>query len=149
MIRRIGVRDVVKGVNVNIVSPSNLYGCVLGNNVFVGPFVEIQKNVSVGDNVRVQSHCFICEYVKIGSDCFIGHGVMFTNDKFASGAPANKDLTKYKGTNVAERVYIGSGAVILPINICSDVVIGAGAVVTKDIVVPGKYAGNPARKLKE
>ena len=62
--------------------PSNIYGSKFGKNVFIGPFVEIQKNSYIGDNTRVQSHSFICEKVKIGKNCFIGHGTMFTNDDF-------------------------------------------------------------------
>ena len=101
----VGIRDVVYCRGVKIMTPSNLYGCVLGENVFVGPFVEIQKNVTIGDNVKVQSHIYF-EYVKIGRNCFIGHGVMFTNDKFTDGSPARGDKTKYAETTIAERVYI-------------------------------------------
>jgi len=145
----VSVFNVKKGKNVKIKQPCNLYNCSLGDDVFVGPFVEIQKNVMVGDRVRIQSHSFICELVTIGSDCFIGHGVIFTNDKFSDGSPARGDVDKYAKTNISERVYIGSGAVILPVAICSDVVIGAGAVVTRDILQPGKYVGNPAKMLSE
>ena len=140
--------DVVFGTNVKLVEPVNIYGCSIGNNCFIGPFTEIQKNVTIGNNTKVQSHSFICEMVTIGNDCFIGHGVAFINDPFKSGGPARGDVTKWKKTVIDNNVYIGSNATILPVNICSDVVIGAGAVVTKDIKEPGIYAGNPAKKIR-
>ena len=77
------VRDVVSGKGVTIVEPSNLYECQLGDNVFIGPFVEVQSGVTIGNRTKVQSHSFICELVSIGDDCFIGHGVMFVNDSFS------------------------------------------------------------------
>ena len=137
------------GERVKIVEPVNLYGCTLGNNCFVGPFVEIQKNVNIGERVKVQSHSFICELVTIGNDCFIGHGVMFVNDLFANGRPAGGDQSLWRSTTIGNNVSIGSNATILPVSICDNVVIGAGAVVTKDIDKPGVYAGNPARLLRE
>ena len=142
------VRDVKFGSNVTIVDPSNLYECTLGDNVFVGPFVEIQSNVLIGSNSKIQSHSFICELVSIGNNVFIGHGVKFVNDKFSSGKPAMGDKSKWLSTSVGDHVSIGSGTVILPVKICSNVVIGAGSVVTKDILVPGIYLGNPASFLK-
>ncbi|UAY50680.1 acyltransferase [Ferruginibacter albus] len=141
--------DVVIGENVKIVQPVNIYGCTIGNNVSIGPFVEIQQNVVIGNTCKIQSHSFICELVTIGNDCFIGHGVMFTNDLFADGKPAGGDKTKWKKTIVGNNVSIGSNATILPVTICNDVVIGAGAVVTKDIIEPGIYAGNPATLLRK
>lgn len=140
------VRDVVVGSGVRIVEPANVYECKLGDNCFVGPFVEIQKGVRIGARTRVQSHAFICELVEIGADCFIGHGVMFTNDLFAKGGPARGDRSLWKSTSIGDRVSIGSNATLLPVTVCSDVVIGAGAVVTRDITEPGVYSGNPARK---
>jgi len=142
------LRDVVTGEHVTIVEPSNLYECTLGDKVFVGPFCEIQKGVNIGARTKVQSHSFICELVTIGEDCFIGHGVMFINDTFSSGGPAGGDTSKWKSTRLGHHVSIGSNATILPISICDHVVIGAGAVVTRDITQPGTYAGNPAKRLK-
>ena len=147
-IRNSTIRDVSCGKGVVIVSPCNLYECTLGNKVFIGPFVEIQKGVTIGDNTKVQSHSFICELVTIGSNCFIGHGVMFINDTFKDGGPAAGDKTKWKSTNIGNNVSIGSNATILPVDICDNVVIGAGAVVTRSIFERGIYAGNPARKIK-
>jgi acetyltransferase-like isoleucine patch superfamily enzyme len=142
------IRGVNCGEGVRIVTPCNLYECHLGDGVFVGPFVEVQRSVIVGARTKIQSHCFICELVTIGEDCFIGHGVMFINDRFERGRPAGGDRGLWRPTSIADRVSIGSNATILPVRVCSDVVVGAGAVVTKDIRQPGIYAGNPARLLR-
>ena len=147
-IRQIGVRDVEFGARVRIVEPCNLYGCKIGDDCFVGPFTEIQKGVSIGAGTRVQSHAFICELVTLGDDCFVSHGVMFVNDLFAKGGPARGDKSLWRSTRIGDRVSIGSNATVLPVQICSDVVIGAGSVVTKDISKPGVYAGNPARLVR-
>lgn len=142
------IKDVRFGENVKIVEPVNLYGCEIDSGCFIGPFVEIQNNVSIGLRTKIQSHSFICSLVTIGSDCFIGHGVMFINDVFTSGGPAMGDKTKWKSTTVADHVSIGSNATILPVSICSHVVIGAGSVVTKTILQPGIYVGNPAKLIR-
>lgn len=136
-----------KKKNLKIVKPVNIYGAEFGNNCFVGPFCEIQKNVKIGDNTKIQSHSFICELVDIGKNCFIGHGVMFINDKFKNGKPAQGNKSNWQNTKIASNVYIGSNSTILPVKICSNVVIGAGSVVTKDISKPGNYAGNPAKRI--
>lgn len=136
------------GKDVVIVRPVNIYGCSIGDNCFIGPFVEIQKDVQIGARTKIQSHAFVCELVNIGEDCFIGHGVMFINDVFAKGGPAKGDKSLWKSTTVGNQVSIGSNATILPVSICDNVVIGAGAVVTKSIKKPGVYAGNPARLIR-
>lgn len=148
-LRSVGIKDVQFGENVTVVEPCNLYGCVIGNDVFVGPFVEIQKSVSIGNRTRVQSHSFICELVTVGEDCFIGHGVMFINDVFSGGGPARGDQTLWRSTKIGNHVSIGSNATILPVEVCDHVVIGAGSVVTKNITEPGVYAGNPVRIIKD
>lgn len=142
-----GIRDVVFGTGVKVVQPANLYGCQIGDDCFIGPFVEIQKDVRIGARTRIQSHSFVCELVSIGEDCFVGHGVMFINDTFATGGPARGRKELWRSTHVGNRVSIGSNATILPVEICDDVVIGAGAVVTRAITQPGCYVGNPARLL--
>jgi acetyltransferase-like isoleucine patch superfamily enzyme len=144
-----GIVDAKFGENVTIINPVNIYGCTIGDNVFVGPFVEIQRKVSVGHRTKVQSHSFICELVEIGEDCFIGHGVMFINDLFANGGPARGDKSLWKNTKIGNSVSIGSNATILPVSVCDNVVIGAGSVVTKDISEAGIYSGNPARLAKK
>ena len=131
-----------------LIQPVNLYGCSIGDQTFVGPFVEIQKNSAIGKRCRIQSHTFICELVTIGNDCFVGHGVMFINDKFTEGKPAGGNQHLWSRTEIGDSVSIGSNATILPVKICSHTVIGAGAVVTKDILEPGVYVGNPARKIR-
>lgn len=143
-----GLKNVSYGKNVKVVSPSNLYDCALEDDVFVGPFCEIQSQVKIGRRTRIQSHSFICSLVEIGQDCFIGHGVMFINDRFTEGFPAqSKDL--WEGTRIGNNVSIGSNATILPVNICDNVVIGAGAVVTRSITQSGIYVGNPASLLRK
>lgn len=142
------IKGVIFGNNVRIVNPSNIYKCRLGDDVFVGPFVEIQKGVNIGARTRVQSHAFICELVSIGEDCFISHGAMFINDPFSVGRPARGDRSLWKNTKLGNRVSIGTNATILPVSICDDVVIGAGSVVTRDIMISGIYAGNPAQFIK-
>lgn len=146
--RRIGVVDVTVGRDVTIVEPCNIYGCTLGDEVFVGPFVEIQRGVVIGARTRIQSHSFVCELVDIGADCFVAHGVMFINDTFSSGGPAKGRRELWRPTRIGTRVSIGSNATVLPVSVCDDVVIGAGSVVTRDINVAGTYGGNPARLIR-
>jgi acetyltransferase-like isoleucine patch superfamily enzyme len=140
--------DVEFGKSVRIIEPCNLYGCVIGEESFIGPFVEIQSKVTIGRNCRVQSHSFICSLVTIGEDCFIGHGVNFTNDLFQSGTPST-DQAEWLPTLVENNVSIGSGSTILPVKIVTGCVIGAGSVVTKDLSIKGIYAGNPAKLIRK
>jgi acetyltransferase-like isoleucine patch superfamily enzyme len=147
-IRKAGIVDVTFGKDVTIIDPVNLYGCTLGDSCFVGPFVEIQRGVVIGQRCRIQSHAFICELVSIGNDCFISHGAMFINDLFSEGRPAKGGRDLWRSTKIGHGVSIGTNATILPVTICDRVVIGAGAVVTKDITEPGIYAGNPVRQLR-
>ena len=146
IIKHSEIRDVQFGENVTVVEPVNLYDCKIGDNSFIGPFIEIQKGVEIGSNCKIQSHSFICELVNIGNNCFIGHGVVFINDTMKTG-PADGDRSKWKKTIIGNNVSIGSNASILPVSICNNVVIGAGSVVTKNIDEPGIYAGNPAKKI--
>jgi acetyltransferase-like isoleucine patch superfamily enzyme len=148
-LRSIGIKDVTFGQDVTTVAPVNLYGCTIEDEVFIGPFVEIQKAVKIGKRTRIQSHTFICELVTIGEDCFVGHGVMFINDLFGKGGPAKGDKIFWEATEVGNNVSIGSNATILPVKVCDNTVIGAGAVVTKNITQPGVYVGNPAKKIRD
>lgn len=136
------------GANVKIPHPElvNLYGCVIGANVFIGPFVEIQKNASVGDDSRVQSHSFICEGVHIGQRVFVGHGAIFINDRFPI---VNNPNWKPEETHVEDDVAIGSGAIIMcGVRLGKGCRIGAGAVVTKDVPADEQVVGVPARVLR-
>ena len=138
------INNIKQGKNFKFIEPVNLYDCEFDDNVFIGPFVEVQSNVKIGYDTRFQSHTFICSEVEIGNNCFIGHGVMFVNDKFS-----NKKVNftpPFEKTVIGNNVLIGSNSTILPVTIVDDVVIGAGSVVTKDINEPGIYFGNPAIK---
>ncbi len=148
VIRKAGINNVVFGNNVELVEPVNLYGCQIGDDCFIGPFTEIQKGAVIGNKTRIQSHAFICDLVSVGDNCFIGHGVVFINDLFQEGGPAAGDRTKYKSTVIGNHVSIGSNATILPVSIADHTVIGAGSVVTKDILEAGVYAGNPAKLIR-
>ena len=141
-----------QGNRVKVIPPSNIYKCVLHDDVFVGPFCEIQEGVIIGERTRVQSHSFICTGVTIGPDCFIGHCVMFCNDRLVDDDRqpcVHRDKKDFLTTHVAERVLIGNNATILPgLSLCTGTIIGAGSVVTKSTTVPGTYAGNPAQLLR-
>ena len=136
------------GRNCKIIEPVNLYECSIGKNVFIGPFVEIQRNSKIGNNTRIQSHTFICEKVNIGSNCFVSHGVMFVND-LAKKGKINRNPSSFKKTNIGDNVVIGSNSTILPVKINKNIVIGAGSVVTKNLLKKGIYIGNPAKLLKK
>jgi acetyltransferase-like isoleucine patch superfamily enzyme len=142
-----GIRDVSAGNNVTVVGPVNIYECELQDDVFIGPFVEIQRHCRIGKGSRVQSHSFLCEGVTLGENCFIGHGVTFANDLFKDGAP-EPDPARWITIILGDRVTVGSGATILTDTICPGAVIGAGSVVVKPITRKGIYAGNPARLIR-
>lgn len=143
-----GIKNVTMGENITIVDPVNIYGCTIKDSTFIGPFVEIQKDVTIGSHCKIQSHTFICELVTIGNNCFIGHHVVFINDLFETGGPAQGKKELWKSTHIGNDVSIGSNATILPVTICDGVVIGAGSVVTKNITTKGVYAGNPAKLIR-
>ena len=141
------IKNVKFGKNVDIPYPElvNLYECEIGDNCFIGPFVEIQRDVKIGEKSRIQSHSFICSKVMIGREAFIGHGVMFVNDKY----PVHTNPEDWEETIVEDKVVIGNNATILPCKIGKNALVGAGAVVTKDVPPNKIVAGNPAKILGE
>jgi acetyltransferase-like isoleucine patch superfamily enzyme len=147
-LKKVGIVDVTFGENVTVIEPANLYGCTIGDGTFVGPFVEIQRGAVIGKRCKIQSHAFVCDLVTIGDDTVVSHGVMFINDMFKTGGPANNNRDLWASTKIGNHVSIGTNSTILAVNICDHVVIGAGSVVAKDITKPGIYAGNPAKFLR-
>lgn len=142
--------DVRLGRGVRLSGWVNLYGCAIGDESRVGPFVEIQRGVSVGKKVKISSHSFLCEGVTIEDECFIGHGVLFINDKYPvatkGGVPTGDGDWRPAGSRVKRGAAIGSGAVILcGVTIGERALVGAGAVVTKDVPAGSVVAGVPAR----
>lgn len=139
------------GENVALHAFVNLYGCSIGDDTRIGTFVEIQKNASVGRRCKISSHTFICEGVTIEDDCFVGHGVMFINDKYprataAGGRPQGERDWQVVPTRIRRGASIGSGAVILcGVTVGERALIGAGAVVTRDVPPDAVVAGVPAR----
>jgi acetyltransferase-like isoleucine patch superfamily enzyme len=139
------IRDCKIEESTTVVHPINAYEATIGFDCFIGPFVEIQRGVKIGDRTRISSHTFICEGVEIGDNVFCAHGVMFINDK--NPIANNKDWA-LKKTVVKDGASIGSNATILPVTIGSNALIGAGAVVTKDVPDNAIVIGNPAKVLK-
>lgn len=149
------LNDVKVGEGVKIYDFVNLYGCSIGSGTKIGTFVEIQRGASVGENCKISSHTFICEGVHIEDEVFVGHGVVFINDRFpratnVDGSMQTDEDWTMEGTHIGKRVSIGSGATILcGIKIGENAIIGAGAVVTKDVPNECVVVGNPAQVINK
>jgi acetyltransferase-like isoleucine patch superfamily enzyme len=146
--------DVRLGRDVRLSGFVNLYGCSIGDESRIGPFVEIQKGATVGRRVKIQSHSFVCEGVHLADEVFVGHGVMFINDRFPratreDGRPKGDGDWTCEPTHVERRASIGSNATILcGVRIGAQAIVGAGSVVTEDVPPRAVVAGNPARVLR-
>jgi acetyltransferase-like isoleucine patch superfamily enzyme len=146
------IDDVTFGVNVVVYSFTNLYGCQIGDNTCIGPFVEIQRGVRVGANCKIQSHAFICSGVNIEDEVFVSHGVLFINDKYpratTGGRLQDEGDWQPLPTTIEREATLGSGAVIAGgIRVGRRALVGAGAVVTRDVEPQSVVVGNPARAL--
>ena len=146
------IEDVTFGENVVVYSFTNLYGCQIGDNSRIGPFVEIQRGVRIGANCKIQSHTFICTGVEIEDEVFVSHGVLFINDKYpratSDGTLQSEDDWKLLSTRVDRGATLGSGAVIAAgVRIGHGALVGSGAVVTRDVDPNAVVVGNPARAL--
>jgi acetyltransferase-like isoleucine patch superfamily enzyme len=147
------IDDVDFGADVHVGPFTNLYGCSIGPESRIGPFVEIQRGATVGARCKIQSHTFVCDGVHIADAVFVGHGVMFINDKHPratadDGALQTRDDWELLETFVERGASIGSGAVVMAgVRIGADALVGAGAVVTSDVAPGDVVAGVPARVL--
>ena len=147
--------SVILGKDVALNDFINLYGCSIGDNSRIGPFVEVQKNATIGQNCKIQSHTFICEGVQIEDDVFVGHGVMFINDRYPQSTNDSGELQTeadwtVETTTIKKGASIGSNATILcGVTIGQGAIVGAGSVVVKDVPDNVIVAGNPARILRK
>ena len=147
--------SVVLGKNVSLGHFINLYGCTIGDETKIGPFVEIQKNAFIGKRCKIQSHTFICEGVTIEDEAFVGHGVMFTNDKYPratadSGSLQTEADWKVIPTVIKRRASIGSNATIMcGVTVGEEAIVGAGSVVLHDVPARTVVAGNPAKVIRK
>jgi len=145
------ISDVVFGEDVVVHSFTNLYGCRIGHNTRIGPFVEIQRGAMIGSRCKIQSHSFICDGVEIEDEVFVGHGTIFVNDKFPRatnelGVLQTEEDWTLLPTVVEQGATLGSGCVVMGgIRIGAGALVGAGAVVTRDVAAGATVIGVPAR----
>lgn len=137
--------DVTLGVGARVYQPSNLYGCAIGQQTLIGPFVEVQRGAVIGRECHICSHAFIAGGARLGDRVFVGHGVMTVNDLY----PVIGERTALWTLLVEDDVSIGTGAVLLPVRIGRGAVIGAGALVVKDVPSLAVVVGNPGRVLRQ
>jgi len=141
------LKNIKLGKNVKISPFTNIYGCELKDNVFIGPFVEVQKNVTIGENSRIQSHSFICEGVDIGKNVFIGHNVNTINDNLPK---VNNENWVIEKITIRDNVSIGTGSTIMGnVTIGENSIIGANSLVTTDIPYNEVWVGSPAKFLRK
>lgn len=143
------VKDSEIGENTNIYEFANVYGAKIGKNCKIGSYVEVQNNVRIGNNVTISSHSFICSLVSIENDVFIAHGVMTINDIYPPSFRRTGTKKHWKKTLIKNGAIIGSNATLFPVVIGENAVVGAGAVVTKDVPDNCVVAGNPAKLIKD
>jgi UDP-2-acetamido-3-amino-2,3-dideoxy-glucuronate N-acetyltransferase len=146
------IADVTFGANVVVHPFTNLYGCTIGDDTRIGPYVEVQRGAVIGARCKVQSHTFVCDGIVIEDDVFVGHGVMFINDKrpraTAGGRLQTEDDWQLMRTVIGSGASLGSGSVILGgLTVGAGAIVGAGAVLTRDVAPGAVVAGNPARVL--
>jgi UDP-2-acetamido-3-amino-2,3-dideoxy-glucuronate N-acetyltransferase len=146
------LNDVSFGRDVVVQSFTNLYGCTIGDETKIGPFVEIQRDVVVGARCKISSHSFICTGVEIEDEAFVGHGVMFINDRRPrsttdDGSLQTEDDWTLERTVIARGASLGTGAVVMcGVRVGERAIVGAGAVVTSDVPDDAVVVGTPARE---